>query len=195
MTDDTSWLTGTERGVGRCQIAAGEARSAIIRRRYDAEIEDVWDACTDPARLGRWLSAPSGDFRIGGRYSLEGSARGEILRCEPPRLLRVTWAYWDRPADEVELRLFAGDDDQTILEIEHASIFDVILNDPIKGLWGVGSGWEMPLDYLGAFLRGELPAASAGSARQESATDRERATMRGEAWAAAVAAADAADQG
>ena len=184
MTDDTNWLTETEREVGRCQIAAGEARSAIIRRRYDAAIEDVWDACTDPARLGRWLSAPSGDFRVGGRYSLEGSARGEILRCEPPRLLRVTWAYWDRPADEVELRLFPGEGAATILEIEHASIFDVILNDPIKGLWGIGSGWEMRLDYLDLFLRGEIREEGAASHREESATDRERAEWRGAAWAA-----------
>jgi uncharacterized protein YndB with AHSA1/START domain len=191
MTDDASWLTGIERKVGRCRIAAGEARAAIIRRRYDAAIEDVWDACTDPARLGRWLSAPSGDFRVGGQYSLAGSARGEILRCEPPHLLRVTWAYWDRPADEVELRLFPGEDEQTILEIEHASIFDVILNDPIKGLWGVGSGWEMPLDYLGAFLRGKLPAGALAAQREESAVDKERASRRGEEWTAAVAAADA----
>ncbi|HEY8600323.1 MAG TPA: SRPBCC domain-containing protein [Thermomicrobiales bacterium] len=188
MTDDANWLTGTEREVGRCRIAAGEARSAIIRRRYDATLEDVWDACTDPARLGRWLSAPSGDFRVGGHYSLAGSARGEILRCEPPRLLRVTWAYWDRPADEVELRLFDGEDGHTILEIEHASIFDVILNDPVQGLWGVGPGWEMPLDYLGAFLRGVFPAGSVAAGREESATDRERASRRGDEWAAVVAA-------
>jgi hypothetical protein len=46
----------------------------------------------------------------------------------------------------------------------------------------------MPLDYLGAFLRGVFPAGSVAAGREESATDRERASRRGDEWAAVVAA-------
>ena len=38
-----------------------------------------------------------------------GYAGGEILRCEPPRLLRVTWVMGEGPASEVEVRLAPGD--------------------------------------------------------------------------------------
>jgi hypothetical protein len=77
MTD--TWLTETHREGGRRRIAAGEARTALIRRRYDASIEDVWEACTDPDRMGRWFIKPKGDLR-GGTFSLEGNAR----RRDPP---------------------------------------------------------------------------------------------------------------
>ena len=110
MTDTTSPLEGTHREVGRRRIAAGEARTALLRRRYDASIQDIWDACTDPARINRWMLPVSGDLRAGGSFSLEGNASGEILRCEPPRRLTLTWVYGDRPADEVDLRL--SDDSQ-----------------------------------------------------------------------------------
>ena len=50
MSDIASSLTATHREVRSRRIAAGEARTALMRRRYDAPIEDVWDACTDPER-------------------------------------------------------------------------------------------------------------------------------------------------
>jgi hypothetical protein len=53
MTGISSSQTEIHREVGRRQIAAGEARTALLRRRYDAPIEDVWDACTDPVRVAR----------------------------------------------------------------------------------------------------------------------------------------------
>ena len=76
MTDIASSLTETHREIGRRRIAAGEARTALIRRRYDAPIEDVWDACTDPNRINRWFLPVSGDLRVGGTFSLEGNASG-----------------------------------------------------------------------------------------------------------------------
>ena len=72
-------------------------------------MEEVWDALTDPERIGRWFLPISGDYRLGGRYQFEGNAGGEILECERPRRLRVSWVYGEvsSPADvsEVELRL------------------------------------------------------------------------------------------
>ena len=146
------------REVGRRRIAAGEARSAVLRRRYDAPVEDVWDACTNPRRIDRWLLPVSGDLRAGGSFSLQGNASGEILRCEPPRLLTVTWVYGDRPADEVELRLTPGDGGGTMLELEHASVCETAPDGVSDAILGVGVGWELPLTWsLPAYLRGELP--------------------------------------
>ena len=106
--DIASEIEAINRTVGRRRIANGDGRSVVLRRSYDAPVEDVWDACSDPDRLKRWFGSVSGDLRLGGRFQIEGNAGGEILRCEPPRLLAVSWVYGDNPADEVELRLTPG---------------------------------------------------------------------------------------
>jgi uncharacterized protein YndB with AHSA1/START domain len=187
-------VSGTRREIGSRSIGAGLARTARIRRRYDAAIEDVWEACTDPDRIGRWLLPVTGDLRPGGTFQLEGNASGEILRCEPPRLLAVTWVYAGRDADEVELRLAPGDDGGTVLEIEHASVHDVFRNDPKSGMWGLGTGWEMGLFALEKHLGGELAEAPAEADRPPPPEVVELAERSGRAWAALVDAADAANR-
>ncbi len=190
MTDITSLLNQTHREVGSRRIAAGEARTALMRRRYDAPIEDVWDACTDPARISCRFIKPTGDLRAGGTFKLEGNASGEILRCEARRLLTVSWSYPNRPVDELELRLSPGEDSGTVLELEHASVAEVfITNDPQTGTWGIGPGWEAPLDYLAKYLRGELPDLPAAQWWEPTQEDEELGNRRGHAWAAVIEAA------
>lgn len=146
------------RDIGTKTIAAGEAQTAIIRCRYDASIDEVWNAGTDPEHIKRWFLPLSGDLKEGGNFQIEGNAHGEILECDPPKLLRLSWSYWEREPDEVELRLAPGPDGGTILELEHASIYSTIESDPNGGLTGVGVGWEFPLSFaLSAYLRGEFP--------------------------------------
>jgi uncharacterized protein YndB with AHSA1/START domain len=184
-------LDGTHREIGRRRIDAGDARTILMRRRYAAPIGDVWRCCTDPLALGRWFMRPEGDLREGGRFTFEGAAGGEVLRCQPPRLLGVSWVYGDRPADEVELRLGA-EGGGTVLELEHASVtteievdgrmIDVVLNDPGSGLWGLGAGWEMGLVALDGLLRDESPGA--GGVRGERARARSMAEQSSRAWAA-----------
>jgi uncharacterized protein YndB with AHSA1/START domain len=190
MTDETTSTTATHREVRRRRIPAGDARTALIRRHYDAPIEDVWDACTNPERLRRWLSPVTGDLRAGGAFQMEGNAGGEILRCERPRLLTVSWVYGDRPADEVELRLHPGADGGTVLELEHASVVEhapmTIDGRPVDAILGVGIGWEMPLTYsLDRYLRGRLTPAPTG----ESPAEYEAVAGRlAQAWTALVEA-------
>src|ERR1700754_909981 len=69
------------------------ARVVIATRNYDTDIDDLWDALTSAERIPRWFLPISGDLRLGGRYQFKGNAGGEITRCEPPRLLGVTWEY------------------------------------------------------------------------------------------------------
>src|SRR5262245_15413379 len=112
VSDILSEFDAVERGTGRGRIPAGEGNTVRLRRTYAARVEDVWDAITDPDRIGRWFLPVTGDLRLGGRYQLKGNAGGEILRCEPPRLLAVTWVIGDNPSDvdvtEVEVRLSPG---------------------------------------------------------------------------------------
>ena len=112
MIDIVREIEAVQREVGSGRIAAGEGRAIRLRRTYDAPIEDVWDALTSPERITRWFLPISGDYRVGGRYQLEGNAGGEILACERPNRLRVTWVYGEvaSPAavSELEVRLDAG---------------------------------------------------------------------------------------
>ena len=55
-------------GTGRTVTVDGETgRTMTLRRHYDADVADVWQACTDPERLARWLTPVSGDLRPGGQ--------------------------------------------------------------------------------------------------------------------------------
>jgi uncharacterized protein YndB with AHSA1/START domain len=81
-------------------------------------------ACTTADRIGRWFMPVTGDLRLGGKYQLEGNAGGEILSCEPPRRLRVTWVMGEGAASEVEVRLSPGDGAENVLEPAHTAVVD-----------------------------------------------------------------------
>jgi uncharacterized protein YndB with AHSA1/START domain len=113
MKDVLDELAAVHRAMGNSRVPAGEAYTVELRRRYDAEIDDVWDAITNPERLRRWLKPVTGDLRLGGKFELDGGEHGDILRCEPPRLLKVSWLYgpdadaWPRYDAEPPTRLAA----------------------------------------------------------------------------------------
>ena len=118
MIDIASQLEAIHRQVER-QLPAdgsGELVSVLLRRSYDAPTGDVWDALTQPDRIKRWFMPISGELRAGGSFQLEGNAGGDILTCEPPRLLKVSFGG---PTSIVELRLTPEGDGATVLELEH----------------------------------------------------------------------------
>lgn len=163
MIDIANQLKAIHRQVERQPAGggAGERVSVLLRRSYDTAVEDVWDAVTDPDRMKRWFLPVSGDLRVGGGFQLEGNAGGEILACEPPRLLRVTFGD---PTSIVELRLTAQGDGDTVLELEHTVPIEMAQSGA-GALW-VGPGWDGALLGLGLFLRGEVvgdPVAAASS--------------------------------
>jgi len=186
MTD----YTDPERSIGRRTIGAGSARTALMRRDYDAPTDDVWDAFTDPERLSRWFLPVSGDLRLGGAFSLEGNASGEVLRCEPPRLLTVSWKFGDHPVDELELRLSPNADGGTTLEIEHATISDRTEwgGRSYDSVFGVATGWEPALYALDRQLAGTLTddVADAWRAGQPPPEAKELMARSERAWTAIV---------
>ncbi len=135
---------------------AGEARTVTLSRTYDAAIEDVWEAITTPERLNRWFLPVSGDFRVGGKYQIEGNAGGEILVCDSPTLLKITWIMGE-PAEsdinEVSVRLSAKGAEQTHLELEHAATVNPVFWEQF-GPGAVGVGWDLTLLGLSLHLAG-----------------------------------------
>ena len=163
MIDIASQLKAIHRQVERQLPAdgAGEVVSVLLRRSYDAPVGDVWDAVTQPDRIKRWFMPISGELRVGGSFQLEGNAGGDILACEPPRLLKVSFGG---PTSIVELRLTPEGDSDTVLELEHTVPIEMAQSG--AGALYVGPGWDGALLGLGLFLRGEAigdPVAAATS--------------------------------
>jgi uncharacterized protein YndB with AHSA1/START domain len=163
MIDIASQLNAIHRQVEQQPPAdgSGERVSVLMRRSYDAPVGDVWDAVTQPDRIKRWLMPISGDLRVGGTFQLEGNAGGEILACEPPRLLRATFGD---PNSIVEVRLTPQGASDTVLELEHTVPIEIAQSG--AGALYVGPGWDGALLGLGLFLRGEAvgdPVAAASS--------------------------------
>ncbi len=186
IANQDSSLEAIQRSMGHRDITAGPARTAVLRRRYDAPIDRVWHAITTPDRVDRFFLPLSGDLRAGGSFALQGQASGEILACEAPHLLRLQWTPpGDRSySDQVEVRLTPDGPDATWLELEHASIAEVFRNDPDTGCYGVGTGWEGPLHYLGEYLRGVLPNRPSTEWYVFDEVEELRlAGLRGRAWA------------
>jgi uncharacterized protein YndB with AHSA1/START domain len=190
MIDIVRELEATQREVGTGRLAAGEGRVVRLRRTYDARIEEVWDALTTPERISRWFLPVSGEYRIGGRFQLEGNAGGEILACDRPSRLRVTWAYGEvtSPADisEVEVRLTAAGEESTTVELEHTAIVpDEFWTE--YGPGAVGVGWDGGMLGLALHLRGG--SIDDPMAWQLSEEGREFSARSSEAWGAASVAA------
>ena len=147
----TPEIDAIHREVARQSVESGEVVAILLRRRYDAPVEDVWDAVANPERLQRWFLPVSGDLREGGDFQLEGNAGGRILRCDAPRLLRVTFGG---ETSLVELRL-TQKGGATFLELEHTVPMELAGSG--AGALHVGPGWDRAVMALGLFVAGQAP--------------------------------------
>ncbi|MGY1620119.1 SRPBCC family protein [Geodermatophilus sp. SYSU D00691] len=149
-------IAAAHRAVARRGSGDDEEVAVRLSRSYDADVEDVWDAITDPERLRRWFAPVGGRLRQGGEFQVEGNVGGEIRRCEPPRQLTVTWGG---PTSVVDVRLRA-DGDRTALELEHTVPLAIAQSG--AGALFVAPGWEIGFLALGRHLAGAVvddPAA------------------------------------
>ena len=189
MIDVVQVINATRRTVGSRTLDAGEARSSTISRTYDAGVEDLWGACTNPERIPRWFLPISGDLRVGGHYQLEGNAGGTIERCDPPRSFAATWEYGDE-VTWIEVRLVPEGDTRTRLELEHVALVDNARWAEF-GPGATGVGWELALSGLGLHLAGGGARVDPQEFMAWTASDegREFTTRCSEAWRDASIAA------
>jgi uncharacterized protein YndB with AHSA1/START domain len=145
-------------GALRTADGAGVVR---IQDWYDTDIEDLWTALTDPARLARWYGRVEGDLRPGGQFRtyIEASdieATGRVEACEPPRRLQLTTRETDEsyqrgqgvpPFDAgIEVTLIAVGD-QTDLTIQ-------VRGMPLDKVAFYGAGWQIHAENLASYLAG-----------------------------------------
>lgn len=154
-------MTGDEpRILGSLRSADGKG-VVRIEDRYDTDIDDLWAAITDPARLARWHGQVEGDLRPGGAFRLYVEANdiestGRVEACEPPRRLRVTSRETDEsyrkgqgvPPFEASLEAtLTADGDQTILVLE-------VQGMPLDVIAFYGAGWQVHAESLAAHVAG-----------------------------------------
>lgn len=188
MIDVIHEIDAIRRETATASLHSVDGHAVRLERTYDAPIDDVWDALTNPERIRRWFLPIHGDLHVGGHYQLEGQAGGDVLACDPPHRFRVTWVFGDpgdAPPSELEIRLTPGGDGRTRLELDHVAVVPAEMWSQF-GPGAVGVGWDMAVLGLGLHLRGE----SVGDpvAWQLSAEGRDYATRSSNAWGAAHAA-------
>ena len=156
-------MTGNVRRVLGTLRSADGAGVVRIEDRYDTDIDDLWSAVTEPARVARWWGRVEGDLRPGGdlRLFVESAGLesvGRVEVCEPPRRLRVTSRETDEswagsspdappPFDSVIEVTLTPAGEQTILVVEISGL-------PLRGVAFYGAGWQIHAENLGAYVTG-----------------------------------------
>ncbi len=123
-----------------------------IEDHYDTDIDDLWSAITDPARLARWHGQVEGDLRPGGEFRVyieaaDIESTGRVEACEPPRrLLLLTKGPGRAGRGVIEVTL-AADGEQTILAWEERGM-------PLDLIAAYGAGVQIHVEDLAAHLAG-----------------------------------------
>ncbi len=148
--------------------ALDETRGAVrVEDVYDTDIEDLWEACTDPERLGRWIAEVSGsDLREGGTVQVvftstwSGAARIEV--CDAPHHLLITTGPGTEDESQIEAWLTAQGP-RTRLVVEERGL-------PVSSLHYYGAGWQVHLEDLTRSLASDGPAHVDGWSEQTPAS-------------------------
>ncbi len=148
-------MTSEARGAVRIlgSLGSADGKGVVwLQDRLDADIDDVWSALTDPARLARWYGEVTGDLRLGGEYRARVFASGwegtgRVEACEPPRRLVVTGRDPDEPHEEHTEVALTAQGDQTILIFEQRGM-------SLDYVAGYGAGNQVHLEDLAAYLAG-----------------------------------------
>ena len=120
---------------------------------YATDPDDLWAALTRAERIPKWFLPIEGDLRRGGRYRLEGNASGEIVRCDPPKALEVTWEF-DGHVSWVSVRVEAHPDGVQ-LTLEHTMLKDAASEEHWRqfGPGATGVGWDLAFFGLALHLQ------------------------------------------
>lgn len=166
-----------------------ETHIVRARRNYPTSPVDLWSALTDKERVRRWFGNVTGDFKQGGRFSIEGNADGEIVACEPPGMLALTWEFGGNTS-WVRVTIEASDEGALLtLEHEHPTDEESRKHWDQYGPGATGVGWELAMQGLDMHISGDgSPTIEAGETWAGSATGKAALRRWADAWGRAHAA-------
>ena len=139
--------------------ALEDGRGAVrVEDVYDTGIDDLWQACTAPERLARWIGEVNGDLREGGTVQavLTSTWTGPIRieTCEAPRHLLLTLE--PGTADQTQLEAWlTAEGTRTRLLVEERGL-------PTDKLHFYGAGWQVHLEDLGRSIKVDGPVHVGG---------------------------------
>ncbi len=158
------------------------ASTVVLARYYDTDIDDLWDALTNPARLPRWFLPIEGELKLGGRYQLKGNAGGTVTACDPPRHFAATWEFMDK-VTWIDVRL-AREGGKTHFTLEHTALHEEHWDQ--FGPGAVGIGWDLAVAGLEGFLKTKQAVRhDEAEAWMMSADGKAFMGLSGDAWCAA----------
>lgn len=126
---------------------------------------DLWEVITSPHRLSRWMADTTldGDPAVGARYRIDfgdgAETTGTVTRCEPPRVLEVTWELAGEPDSLVRAQVSAeasAEGERARLLLDHRRL-------PANQVHGHAAGWQAHLATLAAQLLGDEPPSWDGT--------------------------------
>jgi uncharacterized protein YndB with AHSA1/START domain len=188
MQSDAAHAVGAVvREVRSRQHEGRPAKVVVATRSYDTDIDDLWDALTNPERIPRWFLPISGELKLGGRYQFQGNAGGTITRCEPPRRLEATWEFGGG-VSWLTVMLDAESAQRTRLQLEHMAHVEEHWEK--FGPGAVGVGWELGLMGLERHVESRGAPVDPAAAMAWQASEQGKAFMRAssEGWGRAAIA-------
>jgi uncharacterized protein YndB with AHSA1/START domain len=159
----TELLTVNEYGV------VSEPRALRFERLLPGPIERVWAYLTEPEMRAKWLASGPMELFAGGKVELsfrhadlspvkeerpkpfkeEEHLSGRVTRCDPPRLLAMTWGTAP-DASEVTFEL-APRDEEVLLVVTHRKLANR------TEMINVAGGWHTHLAILTDQANGRTP--------------------------------------
>lgn len=135
----------------------------VIRRSFDADVETLFEALTNPEALKDWFGPgtakvrhATSDLRVGGRWSIEmigdnceeHNVSGEFVEVDPPRKVAFTWAWRSTPdrVSQVTYALKPEAEGRTTLTLTHERFASADIRDRHE------FGWNGSLDKLAPWL-------------------------------------------
>lgn len=152
-----------------------DANTVRFERLLPGPIERVWAYLTESEKRRKWLASGDFDLREGGKtklffrhvelspkqspaperyrkYDEEGGGfDGRVLRCEPPRLLTITWGGDPKHESEVTFELTPQSGGDVLLTLTHRRLVDA------AEMLSVSGGWHTHLGVLIDHLNGRTP--------------------------------------
>ncbi|MCY6383346.1 SRPBCC family protein [Hoeflea prorocentri] len=181
-------LGATFREVGSGERDGKPTHIVRASRSYATTPDDLWHAVTDAERIRRWFANVTGDLNEGGRFSIEGNADGDIVACEPPRLLVLTWEFGGNTS-WVKVVIEQSDDGALLtLEHEHPTDERSQAHWNAYGPGATGVGWELAMLGLDVHLASDGSSTlDAGMKWAEGPTGKAMLRSWAEAWGMAHA--------
>ena len=147
----TSHAAGHSHILGSLRSADGKG---VVRMedRFDADIDGVWSALTNPSRLAHWYGEVEGDLRLRGEYRFRlfasgSEGTGRVEACEPPQRLLVRIKDADEQEENVIEAMLTADGDETLVVWEERGM-------PVKLLSAYAAGVQIHVEDLGDHLAG-----------------------------------------